>query len=86
MEIDLENIWDSFPKSNKQSKNNDINLDICSSCNKETLKTPSAIICPHCGVISDGIIDFNAEWRFYGSEDSKYSDPTRCGLPTNEPS
>ena len=22
--------------------------------------------------------------RYYGFEDSKYSDPTRCGLPTNE--
>ena len=29
-------------------------------------------------------LDLGAEWRFYGSEDSKFSDPTRCGLPTNE--
>lgn len=26
----------------------------------------------------------NAEWRYYGSEDSKSRDPTRCGMPTND--
>lgn len=25
-----------------------------------------------------------AEWRWYGADDNKASDPTRCGLPTNE--
>ena len=29
------------------------------------------------------IIDSNPEWRYYGNDDSKYSDPTRVGLPTN---
>ena len=23
------------------------------------------------------------EWRYYGSSDSKSSDPTRCGMPVN---
>jgi transcription initiation factor TFIIIB Brf1 subunit/transcription initiation factor TFIIB len=25
-----------------------------------------------------------AEWRFYGSQDTKSSDPTRCGMPVNQ--
>jgi transcription initiation factor TFIIB len=25
-----------------------------------------------------------AEWRYYGAEDNKSSDPTRCGMPINE--
>jgi transcription initiation factor TFIIB len=29
------------------------------------------------------IIDSGAEWRYYGAEDSRDEDPTRCGMPTN---
>ena len=28
-------------------------------------------------------IQANPEWRFYGSSDTKSSDPTRCGMPVN---
>ena len=28
-------------------------------------------------------ITSNPEWRYYGAGDSKSSDPTRCGMPTN---
>jgi transcription initiation factor TFIIB len=31
----------------------------------------------------DGVIDETQEWRYYGADDTKSSDPTRCGLPTN---
>ena len=31
-----------------------------------------------CRVIDDG-----AEWRFYGVDDNRSEDPTRCGMPTN---
>ena len=41
-------------------------------------------LCHKCGNIKDVTLDYNAEWRYYGNEDSKMSDPTRCGLPTNE--
>ena len=41
-------------------------------------------VCTSCGTLYDRMIDANAEWRYYGHEDSKSSDPTRCGLPTNE--
>jgi transcription initiation factor TFIIB len=29
-------------------------------------------------------IDQGAEWRYYGCDDSKANDPTRCGLPMSE--
>ena len=29
------------------------------------------------------IIDFGAEWRYYGADDNNNSDPTRCGMPIN---
>lgn len=41
-------------------------------------------VCKECGTIQERFIDANPEWRFYGCEDSKTTDPTRCGMPTNE--
>jgi transcription initiation factor TFIIB len=29
-------------------------------------------------------ISSNPEWRFYGTDDSKNGDPTRCGMPVNQ--
>lgn len=40
-------------------------------------------VCAKCGTVKDRFIDYSAEWRYYGSEDSKSSDPTRCGMPTS---
>ena len=28
-------------------------------------------------------LDFNAEWRYYGADDTGSGDPTRCGMPVN---
>jgi transcription initiation factor TFIIB len=28
-------------------------------------------------------LDYSPEWRFYGADDKKGSDPTRCGNPIN---
>ena len=39
--------------------------------------------CSECGENNGIYIDVSPEWRYYGSEDSKSSDPTRCGLPVN---
>lgn len=51
----------------------DINNYICSegitSCNK-------------CNKLISNITE-NPEWRYYGSNDTKSSDPTRCGMPVN---
>ena len=59
---------------------------ICPECHSDTLIEGASgqYECTSCGVLSGQVIDSGAEWRFYGSEDSKFSDPTRCGMPTNE--
>lgn len=36
-----------------------------------------------CGKMYKDIIDFGAEWRYYGADDTNSSDPTRCGMPIN---
>ena len=41
-------------------------------------------MCTKCGVVNDDIIDYQAEWRYYGTDDNKKtSDPNRCGIPNN---
>ena len=35
------------------------------------------------GVIYKDIMDEGPEWRYYGADDTKSSDPTRCGMPIN---
>jgi transcription initiation factor TFIIB len=36
-----------------------------------------------CGIIYKDKLDQTAEWRFYGADDNQFTDPTRCGMPTN---
>jgi len=60
-------------------------LNECNNCsNSELIEDNGKIICKDCGNINYEVIDTNPEWRYYGNDDSKYSDPTRVGLPTNE--
>ena len=47
------------------------------------LLSDGMIICKCCNNVISNIID-TAEWRFYGANDSKSSDPTRCGMPVNQ--
>ena len=62
-----------------------INIENCNHCFSENVVNDGReIICRDCGNVISELLDYNAEWRYYGFEDSKYSDPTRCGLPTNE--
>ena len=60
--------------------------EVCLECLQDTLieGASGCYECTSCGVIGNQIIDTGAEWRFYGSEDNKSSDPTRCGMPSNE--
>ena len=88
--IDLNNLWGVF----KDNKNNEIEnnnkglsnfFSKCSECDSTDLISDEGFnICTNCGALNDGVIDSCAEWRFYGNDDSKSSDPNRCGLPTNE--
>jgi transcription initiation factor TFIIB len=58
---------------------------VCLHCNSDNIILEEAIYtCKECGSINDRYIDMTAEWRFYGSEDSKTVDPTRCGLPISQ--
>jgi len=78
---EITNLLDSL--NEKPTKTSVINE--CSNCsNSELIEDNGKIICKDCGNINYELIDVNPEWRYYGNDDSKYSDPTRVGLPTNE--
>ena len=56
-------------------------LTCCSK--KENYTVDNGIIkCKCCLNVISNISD-NPEWRYYGSSDTKNSDPTRCGMPVN---
>jgi transcription initiation factor TFIIB len=54
------------------------------SCNCEIILDDGNYICSKCNTIIERFIDMQAEWRYYGCEDSKVNDPTRCGMPVND--
>jgi transcription initiation factor TFIIB len=58
----------------------------CESCNTEVgiVLDDGNYVCKFCGDLISHLIDVGAEWRYYGADDSKGNDPTRCGLPTSE--
>lgn len=87
----VDNIWnlyESFKSSTEIVAENDPKRNdapICEYCfSTNILLDAGNYICTDCNCIADRFIDAQAEWRYYGHEDSKSSDPTRCGAPTND--
>lgn len=59
--------------------------DLCGFCNNNTIiEQDGFLVCISCGIASELIMDDTQEWRWYGADDNKFSDPTRCGMPTND--
>lgn len=88
---DLWDILDDFRAPNAESTsgngNNESRDDdepICEICNTASIIVEEGQnVCTRCCAIMGRVIDSGAEWRYYGAEDSRDEDPTRCGLPTN---
>ncbi len=88
---DLRSMFDSF-RDEKVDEKVPVKIakkegdDECISCGSinSLCNDGENMVCTECGCENSMVIDTNAEWRFYGSDDNKYaSDPNRCGLPTN---
>ena len=64
----------------------DIDIDIkCNDCKSRNLvELNGYYVCQKCGLYNDCIIDSGQEWRFYGADDNKGNDQSRCDIPTNE--
>lgn len=71
--------------SGSASNGTEQNKQICDFCNGDDFMLEDGnYICKTCDSIAERFIDMTAEWRYYGAEDNKGSDPTRCGMPVNE--
>ena len=56
----------------------------CEKCkSKDIVIFDGEHVCRECNVVQSRVIDDGAEWRFYGADDTRGEDPTRCGMPTN---
>jgi len=85
-------VWELYETINSSFKDDIIKCDIdekekCLNCDETDylINDGEMIVCTSCGVENNKIIDYNPEWRFYGSDDNKRSsDPNRCGMPTNQ--
>lgn len=58
----------------------------CNNCDNYSLVNNGQVVsCSDCGVIVDDIIiDEGNECRFYHHDDNRSSDPSRCGMPSND--
>jgi transcription initiation factor TFIIIB Brf1 subunit/transcription initiation factor TFIIB len=75
-------------KKTKQIKvkyDKDSVIERCTSCSSiKIVELEGRYVCQECGIENNLVIDCGQEWRYYGSDDTKGSDPSRCGMPTNE--
>jgi transcription initiation factor TFIIB len=78
---DFKNELNAISTVNKD--NNDEEVFTCSCGSTDVIIEDTMQICKKCCAVLGRVIDNSAEWRYYGSEDSRDSDPSRCGLPTN---
>lgn len=78
----IDNLYNSI-KNNKKSS---ITFyDFCDCCkSKNIIEKYGFYICQDCGSKNESIIDETQEWRYYGSNDSKSSDPSRCGIGVSD--
>ncbi len=73
------------PFTNKEELNNEIKKCLNENCSSnDFILEDCNYICIKCNTLQDRFIDDGAEWRFYGHNDSKTSDPTRCGMASND--
>lgn len=77
MNFDNNELFKELDKLNEKIETNECCLQINNYIFKNEL-----VKCKICDTLISNISD-NPEWRYYGSDDTKSSDPTRCGMPIN---
>jgi transcription initiation factor TFIIB len=80
-DFDLWDIYNSIKNELNDVDNEKKSLCHCGS--NEINEIESMNVCAKCNAIIDKSIDNGAEWRYYGNEDNRDSDPSRCGMPIN---
>lgn len=56
----------------------------CADCQQESrMEDAGFFVCTLCGDVGVSFVDDTPEWRYYGQDDSKGGDPSRCGISSN---
>ena len=76
----------SSPSSNATDTVPDVDMDSCEFCKAagSVALEDGNFVCKVCNTVLRRYLDHSAEWRYYGHDDSKTTDPARCGPPVNE--
>ena len=80
---DFKNELNAISTETSKTMHKDDEVFTCSCGSTDVIIEDTMQICKKCCAVLGRVIDSSAEWRYYGSEDSRDSDPSRCGLPTN---
>jgi transcription initiation factor TFIIIB Brf1 subunit/transcription initiation factor TFIIB len=82
---DMWNIFDEIKSKTLEKSSTDTAKEnaICSCGCEEFVMEDNMQICKECSCIIGKMIENTAEWRYYGNDDNRDGDPSRCGLPTN---
>ncbi len=87
-----DSVWETILESNNnldciyKKEENIMDTKICKECNSTLyFDNDGLLFCGNnkCGILYKDLIDFSAEWRYYGADDNNNIDPTRCGMPIN---
>ena len=81
-------IWNCFEDFdidiNRSQANKKDDIYTCSDCNSyHLLYDDGQFSCGDCGLMQNKILSQEAEYRFYGNNDSRSINPERVGMPTN---
>ena len=79
--MSFDELYKTLDEVNEQSDKKEKEDKCCSNIGNY-IYTEAEIKCKCCNKIIEDILNV-PEWRYYGSQDSKKSDPTRCGMPVN---
>ena len=77
----LDNLQEDNKNDSKEDKQSKCEEKCCENM-KNYIYDDGLTICKICSAEITNIVD-NPEWRYYGYNDSKSRDPTRCGMPEN---
>lgn len=82
-------LWKIYSLINEEKgqeiKQNDVNNIDCPVCEEKMCveSCEEGDICTKCGSLLADNLTFEQEYRYYGAQDSKSSNPQRVGMPTN---
>jgi len=77
----MEHRFDDFYKELDKYNTDEIQVQHKCLC-KDVVNDNGVFICRDCGIETDTLLE-DAEWRYYGADDTRSTNPTRCGMPIN---